>query len=66
MTIVAPLVDVSPLRQRLIDEMDIRRFGPETFALIGLPERRLLSNCVGCAARHLRVRSPSCSWARHF
>ena len=30
MTILAPVVAVSPLRQRLIDEMDIRRFGHET------------------------------------
>ena len=30
MTILIPVVAVSPLRQRLIDEMDIRRFGPET------------------------------------
>ena len=30
MTILAPAVAVSPLRQRLIDEMDMRRFGPET------------------------------------
>ena len=29
MTILIPVVAVSPLRQRLIDEMDIRRFGPE-------------------------------------
>jgi site-specific recombinase XerD len=30
MTILTPVVAVSPLRQRLIDEMDIRRFGRET------------------------------------
>ncbi|RYD28911.1 MAG: hypothetical protein EOP89_01305, partial [Lysobacteraceae bacterium] len=30
MTILAPVVAVSPLRQRLIDEMDLRRFGHET------------------------------------
>ena len=30
MNILAPVVAVSPLRQRLIDEMDIRRFGRET------------------------------------
>ena len=30
MTILIPVVAVSPLRRRLIDEMDIRRFGPET------------------------------------
>ena len=30
MNILAPVVAVSPLRQRLIDEMEIRRFGPDT------------------------------------
>ncbi len=30
MTILAPVVAVSPLRRRLIDEMDLRRFGHET------------------------------------
>jgi hypothetical protein len=30
MTILTPVVAVSPLRQRLIDEMEIRRFGYET------------------------------------
>ena len=30
MNILVPVVAVSPLRQRLIDEMDIRRFGRET------------------------------------
>ena len=30
MNILTPVVAVSPLRQRLIDEMEIRRFGPET------------------------------------
>ena len=30
MNILAPVVAVSPLRQRLIDEMEIRRFGRET------------------------------------
>lgn len=30
MTILAPVVAVSPLRQRLIDEMDLRRFDHET------------------------------------
>ncbi|MEG3083554.1 phage integrase N-terminal SAM-like domain-containing protein [Sphingomonas sp. PB2P12] len=30
MTILIPVVAVIPLRQRLINEMDIRRFGPET------------------------------------
>ena len=30
MNILAPVVAVSPLRQRLIDEMEIRRFGHET------------------------------------
>jgi hypothetical protein len=30
MNILIPVVAISPLRQRLIDEMDIRRFGPET------------------------------------
>ena len=30
MTILAPAVAVSPLRQRLIDEMEVRRFGRET------------------------------------
>ena len=30
MNILAPVITVSPLRQRLIDEMDMRRFGRET------------------------------------
>jgi integrase/recombinase XerD len=30
MNIIIPVVAVSPLRQRLIDEMDMRRFGRET------------------------------------
>ena len=30
MTTLIPVVAVSPLRQRLIDEMDMRRFGHET------------------------------------
>ena len=30
MTILDPVVTVSPLRQRLIDEMEMRRFGHET------------------------------------
>lgn len=30
MTILSSVVAVSPLRQRLIDEMEIRRFGYET------------------------------------
>lgn len=30
MIILPPVVAVSPLRQRLIDEMDLRRFGHET------------------------------------
>ncbi len=30
MTILVPAVTVSPLRQRLIDEMDMRRFCRET------------------------------------
>ena len=30
MNSLVPIIAVSPLRQRLIDEMDIRRFGRET------------------------------------
>jgi hypothetical protein len=30
MNILSPVVAVSPLRQRLIDEMEVRRFGRDT------------------------------------
>ena len=54
MNILVPVVAVSPLRQRLIDEMEKRRFGRET-------QRNYIRD-VGRLAMFL-CRSPDTAWA---
>ncbi|HEX8412306.1 MAG TPA: phage integrase N-terminal SAM-like domain-containing protein [Sphingomicrobium sp.] len=57
MTIFVPVVAVSPLRQRLIDEIDLDRFGRET--------QRNYIHGVGCFATFLG-RSPDTATAEEM